>query len=65
VLQVISEKEISGITVIDSNGRLVLVKQLNKQQGYFMVSLPILNRGMYYVQLQTVSGKETVKIIVE
>lgn len=65
LLQVVSEKEVTGIRIIDSNGRLVMVKQLNGQQGYFTVSLPALSRGIYYVQLQTGSGNETVKIIVE
>jgi glucose/arabinose dehydrogenase len=64
-LQVISEKEVTGIRMMDSNGRLILAKQLNKQQGYFIVSLPELSRGMYWVQVQTDSGNETVKIIIE
>jgi Glucose / Sorbosone dehydrogenase/Secretion system C-terminal sorting domain len=65
VLQVVSEKEVTAIKIMDSNGRLVMAKQLNGQQGYFTVSLPAVGRGMYYVQLQTGSGNETVKIVIE
>jgi glucose/arabinose dehydrogenase len=65
VLQVVAEKEVMGIKIMDSNGRWVLAKQLNQQQGYFTVSVPALSRGVYWVLVQTGSGNETVKIIVE
>ena len=65
VLQVVAEREVTGIKIMDSNGRLVVAKQLNRQPGYFTVSLPQLSRGIYWVQVQTRSGNETVKIIVE
>ncbi len=65
LLQVVSEKEVTGIKIMDSNGRLVIAKQMNRQQGYFTVSLPALSRGIYFVQLKTDSGNETVKIVVE
>jgi hypothetical protein len=65
VLQVVSEKEVTAIKIMDSNGRLVLAKQLNKQQGYFTVLLPEISRGVYWVQMQTNSGNVTVKIIIE
>jgi glucose/arabinose dehydrogenase len=65
MLQVVSEKEVTGLKIIDCNGRQVLVKQLNRQQGYFTVSLPELSRGLYWVRLQTNSGNEIVKIIIE
>jgi glucose/arabinose dehydrogenase len=65
VLQVIAEKEVTGIKIMDSNGRLVLAKQLNRQHGYFTVSLPALSGGIYLVHLQTDSGNETERIIVE
>jgi glucose/arabinose dehydrogenase len=64
-LQVVSEKELIGIKIMDSNGHLIMIKQLNKLQGYFIISLPSLSRGIYFVQLQTNSGNELVKIIVE
>ena len=65
MLQVVSEKEVTGLKIMDSNGRLVLAKQMNGQYRYFTVSLPVLSHGIYLVQLQTESGNETVKIIVE
>jgi glucose/arabinose dehydrogenase len=65
VLQVLSEKEVNRITITDSYGRQVLTKNINGLQGYFTSILPALSRGMYWVQLQTASGKETVKIVVQ
>jgi glucose/arabinose dehydrogenase len=64
-LQVLAEKEVTGIKIMDRNGRLVMAKQMNRQQGYFRVSLPELSRGVYFVQLQTDSGNETVKFVVQ
>jgi hypothetical protein len=65
VLQVVAEKEVTGMKIMDSNGRLVMVKQMNRLQGYFTVSIPALSRGIYWVQIQTESGNKTAKIIVE
>jgi glucose/arabinose dehydrogenase len=65
VLQVLSEKELNRITITDSYGRQVLAKNINGQQGYFTVTLPALSKGMYLVQLQTASGNETVKVIMQ
>jgi glucose/arabinose dehydrogenase len=65
VLRVLAEKEVNRVTITDSYGRQLLTKNINGQQGYFTVTLPVLSKGMYWVQLQTVSGNETVKIIVQ
>jgi glucose/arabinose dehydrogenase len=65
ILQVSSEKMITRINIIDGNGRLVMEKVTGGQQGYFTVSLPTLSKGMYWVQLQTDSGNESVKIIIK
>jgi hypothetical protein len=50
---------------MDCNGRLILAKQMNRQQGYFTVSLPALSRGIYLVQVKMDTGDESVKIIVK
>jgi glucose/arabinose dehydrogenase len=65
VLQVMAEKEVIRINITDSYGRQVLTKAINGQQGYFTVTLPALSRGMYWVQLQSASGNETAKVIVQ
>ncbi len=65
LLQVVAEKEVTGIKIMDSNGRVVLARQMNGQQGYFTVSLPELSRGLYWVRVETRSGNETVKIVIE
>ncbi|MBL7747117.1 MAG: PQQ-dependent sugar dehydrogenase [Chitinophagaceae bacterium] len=65
VLQVVAEKEVTGITILDGAGRTILLRSVGRQQGYFTVSLPALQRGMYWVQLQTVTGNETTRIIIE
>jgi glucose/arabinose dehydrogenase len=65
LLQVVAEKEVTGIKIMDSNGRVVLAKQMNGQQGFFTVSLPELSRGLYWVRVETRSGNETVKIVIE
>jgi glucose/arabinose dehydrogenase len=65
VLQVLAEKEVTRINITDSYGRRILTKDINGLQGYFTVTLPALSRGMYWVQLQSASGNETVKVIVQ
>ncbi len=65
ILQVIAEKKVIAIKIMDNNGRLVLTKQTGGQEGYFTVPLPALSRGMYWVQFQRASGNEMVKIVVE
>ncbi len=65
LLQVVAEKEVTGIKIMDSNGRVVLARQMNGQQGYFTVSLPELSRGLYWVRVETRSGNETVKIVID
>ena len=64
-IQVLAEKAVNRITVTDAFGRQVLSKDLNRQQGYFTVDLPALSRGMYWVKLETGSGNEVVKVLVE
>ncbi len=65
VLQVLAEKEVTRINITDSYGRRILTKDINGLQGYFTVTLPALSKGMYWVQLQSASGNETVKVIVQ
>lgn len=65
ILQVLAEKEVTRINITDSYGRRVLTKEINGQQGYFTVTLPALSKGMYWVQIQSSSGNETVKVIIQ
>jgi glucose/arabinose dehydrogenase len=64
-LRVTADQPVLYIKITDSYGRLVLGKSLGGQQGYFTVHLPSLSRGIYWVQLQSNKGNETVKIAVE
>jgi len=65
LLQVVAEKEVTGITILDGSGRSVFIRSTGRQQGYFTISLPALQRGIYWVQLQTAAGNETARIIIE
>ncbi len=65
LLQVTAGKPLVNIKIMDSNGRVVFIKQLGGQEGYFTVTLPLLSRGIYWVQLQSRDGNETVKVMVE
>jgi glucose/arabinose dehydrogenase len=65
ILQLVAVREVTGINIMDCNGRLILAKQMNRQQGYFTVSLPALSRGIYLVQVKMDTGDESVKIIVK
>jgi len=64
-LQVNAEQELISIKIVDGSGRLILSKELKRQQGYFTVALPGMSSGLYYVQLQTDAGTEPVKIIIK
>ena len=65
LLQVTAGKPLLHIKIMDSNGRMVFSKQLGGQEGYFSITLPSLSKGMYWVQLQSRDGNETVKVVVE
>jgi hypothetical protein len=56
---------VSSIDILDNNGALVFRKQLGGQSGYFTVNLPVLSHGLYWAKIQTSSGSEVVKLIVE
>jgi hypothetical protein len=64
-LQVVSEKAVTAIQILNTNGQLILNKQTGGQTGYFTIVLPALSKGLYFVQIQTAAGNETVKIIIE
>ena len=53
------------IRIMDSHGAVIFDKDLNNATGAFSLRLPVLPRGMYYVQLITNEGAKTEKIIVD
>lgn len=63
-LRVTTDESLTNIKIMDSNGRLVFTKSLGGQQGYFIVDIPMLSKGMYWVQLQSLQKTETVKVLV-
>jgi glucose/arabinose dehydrogenase len=64
-LQVVSENALTAIQILNTNGQLLLNKQTGGQTGYFTIVIPPVSKGMYFVQVQTATGNETVKIIIE
>ena len=64
-LQIVSEKAVMAIQLFDTNGQLIMNKQTGGQTGYFTIHLPAISKGMYFVLIQTATGNEKVKIIVE
>jgi hypothetical protein len=65
VIQVTSDEPIMRVNIIDNNGKIVMSKQTGGQQGYFTVPLPAISKGLYFVQLETKAGTETVKVMVQ
>jgi glucose/arabinose dehydrogenase len=65
IMRVNTEKPVTRIDILDTNGALVFSKQTGNQQGYFSVTLPVLGHGIYWARLQTSSGPEVVKLIIE
>lgn len=63
-LKIVSEKQLTGIRIMDANGRIVMSKPMNRQQGYITVPLPALSSGAYWVQVLTDVGNEVVKVVV-
>ena len=43
----------------------VFAKDLQGQNGYFLLSLPFLSRGVYYLQLQGSAWRQTEKIVIQ
>lgn len=56
---------IDRIDLYSVDGRQVFTKTLQGQNGYFLLSLPSLSRGIYYLQLQGQGWKQAEKIIIQ
>lgn len=65
LLQITAEHSVTRIELMDNSGHLVFSKQTGGQQGYFGISLPELNAGLYWVKLYSPSGPTITKVIIE
>lgn len=64
-LQVISGDNVDRIDIYTMEGKPVHTKTLNGLSGYFSVSLPSLNKGVYLVRTSGKSFHRTDKIVVQ
>ncbi len=64
-IQVSADRPVTRIDIMDNNGALVFSKHTGGQQGYFTINLPVLSHGLYWAKLQTDSGYEVVKLLIE
>lgn len=63
-LKIVSEKQLTGIRIMDANGRIVISGTYEPPARLYHRSLPALSSGAYWVQVLTDVGNEVVKVVV-
>jgi hypothetical protein len=64
-VNVVANEKIETIILFTSDGRQVMQKAMNGQDGYFPVNLPVLAKGMYYLRVEGRGFVQTEKIIIQ
>ncbi len=62
ILTITTESEISGVTISDASGRIVLAKNLIRSQNT-EIDLSALEDGIYFVRVETTTGIALQKIV--
>jgi len=62
ILTITTESEISGVTISDASGRIVLAKNLIRSQNT-EIDLSALEDGIYFIRVETPTGIALQKIV--
>ena len=64
-VNIIAGKPVEKITVVSPDGRQVLSRNIDRTDGYFSLSLPALQKGMYFIQVSGKDFQQTEKIFIQ
>ena len=65
LLNVVADKPAEKIIVTNTTGVQLFTKDLNGVSGYFNITLPALQKGMYIIQLSGKSFQHTEKVMIQ
>ncbi len=65
ILNIVSGQPVERVTVIGLNGVQLMSKEMNGTTGYFNLSLPTLQKGLYIVRVSGKDFQHTEKIIIQ
>ena len=65
LLNIVSGFPVERIRITGMNGQDVYIKDMNGAEGFFMITLPGLQKGFYVVNVSGKEGKSTGKILIE
>jgi hypothetical protein len=64
-VNIIASDPVERVTMFTTEGRQVMSKVMNGQDGYFPVNLPALSKGMYYLKIEGKDFSTTEKIFIQ
>lgn len=65
LLNIVSGFPVERIRITGMNGQDVYIKDMNGAEGFFMITLPGLQKGFYVVNVSGKEGQSTGKILIE
>ncbi len=63
-LQAVSDRPVAHYSIYDSNGGLVVSKDVNNMDGFFQIPLPLIGAGAYWIRIDGKDWTETHRFIV-
>ncbi len=63
-LQLNSSEPITSYRIINSEGRVLVNRSIERSSGYFTIETPVLRKGIYFIQLNSARGTFTEKFLV-
>jgi glucose/arabinose dehydrogenase len=64
-VNIISSQPVERVSITNTTGLQVLSKEMNGASGYFNVSLPILQKGIYIIRVSGKDFQKTEKILIQ
>ena len=65
LLNIVSDKPVEKIKITNTNGAELFAKDINGTRGFFTITLPVLQKGIYIVRVTGKSFQHTEKIVVQ
>ncbi len=65
LLNIVSDKPVEKIKITNTNGAELFAKDINGTSGFFTITLPVLQKGIYIVRVTGKSFQHTEKIVVQ
>jgi hypothetical protein len=65
LLNIVTDKPVEKVVLTNTNGAELFAKGVNGATGYFTVTLPVLQKGIYIVRVAGKSFQHTEKIVIQ